>query len=52
MASNPAQGPGGLQGLAARWNYLARPWRVNVILYALTALSLFALVFELAVGDD
>ena len=52
MASNPAQGPGGLQGLATRWNDLAKPWRVNVALYALTALSLVALVFELVAGDD
>ncbi|MEA2901517.1 MAG: hypothetical protein QOH36_1404 [Actinomycetota bacterium] len=52
MASNPAQGPGGLQGLATRWNDLAKPWRVNVALYALTALSLVALVFELVAGGD
>ncbi|HEX7276012.1 MAG TPA: hypothetical protein VF244_01425 [Acidimicrobiales bacterium] len=52
MASNPAQGPGGLQGLAARWNDLAKPWRINIVLYALTALSLVALVFELVAGDD
>ncbi|MEA2827120.1 MAG: hypothetical protein QOG43_1559 [Actinomycetota bacterium] len=50
MASNPAQGSGGLQGLATRWNDLATPWRVNVALYALTALSLVALLFELVAG--
>jgi hypothetical protein len=52
LASNPAHGSGGLQGLATRWNDLAKPWRVNVALYALTALSLIALVFELVAGGD
>lgn len=52
LASNPAQGPGGLQGLVARWNDLAKPWRLNVVLYSLTALSLVALVFELVAGED
>ena len=52
MASNPAQGQGGLHGLATRWNDLAKPWRVNVALYALTALSLVALLFEVVAGGD
>jgi len=52
LARNPAQGPGGLQGLVARWNDLAKPWRLNVVLYSLTALSLVALVFELVAGED
>jgi cytoskeletal protein RodZ len=52
LASKPEEDPGGLDGLASRWNHLAKPWRINVVLYALTALSMVALVFELVAGDD
>jgi len=41
-----------VRALKTRWAALARGQRVNLGLYALTALSTVALLFELAAGDN